>query len=627
MIRTCYRLDLTLQAPVLTHAASTLTLGLDAATQRYRGRPVLNGSLIRGNLRHLLDRFAADLAQEPDPPPFSNDPRPLRSDDIATWFGPAQPERDANGEPRIADLTFDFFWTIADPGHPPPNPQPARHRIRIGATGTVETGQIQVAESAFPVGAEPQFTGLIRARFASRTAQRHAERWLGKALALLPALGAQKGVGFGRILRAELSRVEPVATIAPPVTVRGLGPRIGLVLTLDRPFNVAQIARFQPVNNRYLNHDQIPGSAIKAVMARAHGGGSQALQDDLDFDRLVVTAAQPALRGQPGRPLPLPLSLAVFDTPAGPLVHDLALEPGPCLLQHNEQRLPPIFLPDWKPHHRRAAEAHGGRTAPAPDHLLVVRTAIRPAANVAEESQLFALECTDVLDHGWCLDLDLHQVHPGDYLARRAVTERLIELLQGGLEGLGKTRALARVEVRSQPFSPIAAPQPIQIGEDSGWVVLLRTPARLLPAAIERCQIPPTNGSHALKAAYADYWRAACPGLELSHYYAQQELVGGDYYWRHFRGGEDYRPEWLTLAGSVFVLKSRAGTDPAAVSRTIEEWLRSGLPQSKDRATDTWETNPYLRENGFGEVAINDPAHLALAQAGLKLHRLPLEAS
>jgi len=626
MIRARYRLCLSLQAPLLTHAAGTLSLGLDAATLRYRGQPVINGSLIRGNLRHLLERFARDLAQLPDP----DDPhlRPVRAPDITDWFGPPQT---ADGDPRIAYLAFDFWWRFDPASAPTESAQPARHRTAIDPAGVVAPGQLQIAESGFAVGAEPAFTGEIRARFSDEAARRHCERWLGKALARLPAIGAQKGVGYGRVVRAELLRLEPVARVEPRIDTDALGTRIGLVLHLSQPFNIAQTAQFQPENNRYLNHDQIPGAAIKGVLAHAHGGVWEALQRDLALDDLVVTTALPAPRTNPRRSLPLPLSLAVFATPRGLVVHDLALEAVPGLLKHDSALVPPCFLPDWKDTHReharRAWDPAAADAAP-PEHLLVIRTAIRPEDQVAEESQLFALECTDVQDHCWCLDLDLRHVHPADPAARRAVTERLVALLSAGLEDLGKTRACARVEIRPQPFGSTECPQPIPIDGLDGWVILLRTPARLLPARLEALTMPiaSTNGADALKAAYAAYWHSACPELELRHYYARQELVGGHYYWRHFRGREDYRPEWLTLAGSVFVLTSRPGADPAAIRTALTQWQHSGLPQADDRAADTWETNPYLRENGFAEIAVNDSRHLLLAPDAGVLHRLSGEA-
>ncbi len=636
MIRVRYRLDLCLQAPVLTQAAGTLRLGMDAAAQRYRGQPVLNGSLIRGNLRHLLQRFARDLAGVPDTPPGcgpadAQGSRPVADADLTAWFGPDQQQ--AGGEPLIAGLSFDLFWRLCTAESPGEPAQPVRHRIALGPEGTVETGQIQVAESAFPVGSEPCFTGEIRARFTDHEARRHAERWLGKALALLPALGAQKGVGYGRVLRAELTRLEPVARVLPPLAADPPPGRIGLVLHLDRPFNLAQSARFKPENNRYLNHDEIPGSAIKAVLARAHGGGPRALHADLDFDRLVVTAALPAPLGRPARALPLPLSLAVFDAPDRREVLDLGLEAGPCLLQAGDRRLAPRFLPDWKQRHRDAAESRCGRDAEPPEHLLLVRTAIRPLELVPEESQLFALDCTDTADHCWCLDLDLSQVHVGDPAAHRDAVTRLLALLREGLWDLGKTRAGARVEVLPRPFSDTAVPEPLgkdRLGMDGrdGWLVLLRTPARMLPADLDQGRLPPSGGAAALKAAYADYWAGACPGLALSHYYAQQELVGGEYYQRHFRAsqpdGQDYRAEWLTRAGSVFLLTSDP-TERARVQTCLADWLRGGLPQAADRAAETWETNPYLGENGFGEIAVNDPRQLALTADPARLVRLAQE--
>jgi CRISPR-associated protein (TIGR03986 family) len=100
-------------------------------------------------------------------------------------------------------------------------------------------------------------------------------------------------------------------------------------------------------------------AAIKGVLARAHGGAWEALQRDLALDDLVVTTAIPAPRTNPRRSLPLPLRLAVFATPRGLVVHDLALEAVPGLLELDSALMPPCFLPDWKDAHRERARRAG----------------------------------------------------------------------------------------------------------------------------------------------------------------------------------------------------------------------------------------------------------------------------
>jgi hypothetical protein len=620
MIRNAYELRLCIQAPLLIHVAGSLDLGVDAATQRYRGRPVLNGSLVRGNLRHLLLDFADEIALAPLPP--SDDIRPISAADVETWLGP---DSDSDGEPRIAALRFDLFWRLDElsiSGDTTPPDQSVRHRIAISEDGVVKRGHIQVAEAAFPAGTEPQFVGRIQARFPDEPARRHCEHWLGKALRLLPAVGAFKGVGYGRLVRTELARIEPIIETGHRVRADRVGSRFGILLHLDRPFHVARTAQFQPKGNRLLHDDQIPGNALKAVMAITHGGNSDALQRDLDFDCLAVTAALPARQARPRRALPLPLSLAVFLVGGRQRrVMDLALHKKPMLLKDDKDLIAPTFQPDWKDADREEAELQFGHAPERPEHLLLVRTAIDRQRGYSEESKLFAPECTDVPGYVWCADIDLNDVHPNDENARREVTENLLDLLAGGLPDLGKTRARARVEVRERPFFDTSvAPEPlddIEPGKDT-WIVLLRTAARLLPARLEEKRIPPTGGADALLSAYGDYWkRASDDRLALRHYYAQQEMVGGPYYWRHFRAREDYRPEWLTLAGGVFVLQS-APADRKAVQHHLTHWLQGGLPKAEDRHQDDWRGNPYLGENGFGEIAVNHPDQLRHLDRPLK---------
>jgi hypothetical protein len=603
VIEARFQLCLTLQAPLLSHAAGTLSLGVDAAMQRYRGRPVLNGSQIRGNLRHLLQHFANELAADG----FGDR---LDDDHLRVWFGP--PDH-TEQEHKKAALAFDFFWLPEEASLLVPD-QPLRYRIEIANSGTVAPGSLQVIESPYPVGAEVHFRGEIEARIDhgrfedDDEALAHCEHWLSKAVAALPAVGALKGVGFGRVLRAELYLGEP-SLRAKSKQPAPLGTdRIGIALYLDRPFSLGIEVAHQPENNRYLHGTQIPGAAIKAVMARAWEGAAESLNERFDFDRLVITNALPASRYRPERRLPLPLSLALFDVEGGSVVRDLALRKRPCLLRENKGVLAPRFLPDWKEAELATVErlAFGRKPLEIP-RLLSVRTAIELGPNVAEEDRLFALECTDVAEHVWCADIDLSQVPEGD---RLRVRDNLIELLDEGLDGIGKTNAKARVEICSEPFSK-SVPDPSDEPADEPVVILLRSPARMLPDDLD---LAGTNGDEGLAEKYRAYWLEESNGLfEPSHYFAQQEMVGGKYYQLHYRQIKNrYEPAWLTRTGSVFVLCPTDGADPTAVRGKLAEWASSGLrPVGREDGTH-WERNPFLRENGLGEVAVNHPIHWEL---------------
>jgi len=193
MIERLYRLDLHLQGPLLSQAAGTLAFGLDAAMQRYREEPVLNGPQIRGNLRHVLLRFKRTTDAF----------RPYFSD----WF-PNEPEL---GTTWRSTLDFDLFWRP----NCVPDKDGTRTRIKIdSATGKVEKGALQVLEDPFPSGSSVTFSGNIHARFADEKERACFEKWIDKALQWLDAIGSQKGVGYGRLMGHKLATISKVPSPA-----------------------------------------------------------------------------------------------------------------------------------------------------------------------------------------------------------------------------------------------------------------------------------------------------------------------------------------------------------------------------------------------------------------------------
>jgi hypothetical protein len=616
MTRTEFELSLSLQAPLLTHAAGTLSLGVDAATQRHRGQPVLNGSQLRGHLRHLLQHFADELAA-------AGDGSKLNDKHIQRWFGPSTGSDDFDGR---GALGFDFYWY---PRHPPAEEQrqPLRHRVELGGDGAAEEGQLSVIENAYPTGAEIDFVGVIEVDFRAQAqaapdfdaanALSECRQWLAKAVELLPALGALKGIGYGRVLRASLVERKPLLQVSAPDPSGRLGPdvdRFGIALHLDRPFNIGGPAAHRPQGNRYLQQTRIPGAAIKAVMANAWKDTGGDLARDLHFDHLVVTDALAVPHGQSERPPALPLSLAAMDGAEGPCVRDLAIIDQPCLLDLGTGAGAPRFLPDWKEPDRNAAQTAWLGAVPTPvPALLSVRTAIMPWERVADEGRLFALECTDVQQHHWCADIDLSLIPRA---ARAEVCNKLLDLFRGGLSRLGKTAARARVEPRAAPFKAVNAITPA-----APIIVLLNAPARLLPDDLRLSGI---NADDALERHYADYWDKQSQGLvTLGHYYAQQELVGGRYYQLCIaKTPKQYTPVWLTTTGSVFVLQPTAKADAKALAELLAQWQASGLPPLGGAEGSAFANNPYLRENGYGEVYVDHPLHRQLAPAAHEIHPL-----
>ncbi len=89
---------------------------------------------------------------------------------------------------------------------------------------------------------------------------------------------------------------------------------------------------------------------------------------------------------------------------------------------------------------------------------------------------------------------------------------------------------------------------------------------------------------------------------------------GGYYLHKRFQPNKQYEPYLLTEGGSIFVLTINKGKESEA-SNKLEEWYKYGLPLPEWAITrysrddkqngDHWTNCPYIRENGYGEIAVN----------------------
>ncbi|MFZ4987298.1 MAG: hypothetical protein ACOYLF_17735, partial [Blastocatellia bacterium] len=116
---------------------------------------------------------------------------------------------------------------------------------------------------------------------------------------------------------------------------------------------------------------------------------------------------------------------------------------------------------------------------------------------------------------------------------------------------------------------------------------------------------------------YHEIWSQLSDGsLHLCHFFASQSLAGGFYLHRRFRETQPkYYPFLLTNPGSVFVLRKEQN----AAGQFIRDWLQHGLPlpdwaQQRYAPPGTpgehWDYCPYIRQNGFGEIAVNLQHHI-----------------
>lgn len=440
--------------------------------------------------------------------------------------------------------------------------------------------------------------------------------WIEVGLRWVDSVGSFRSQGFGRLIRVVVDTKATPGRVVSGAVREPIEPspdgRVDLVLRLEDPLLVA---RFLPDGNLFECAREIPGGALKGAFAtswrEALGLSPNAgIVPGMDPERPELCEHFAALRfthvflghaASSKRPFVPPLSLV---RGAG-RVWDVARLDGACLFVDDGMVCAPAFAPDWKS--RRDVEAGLGWAVP--ERETRVRTAIDPETRRGAEGELFAhRSILPSEDHAFYGAVDLGDVPEA---SRSAAAEQLQRLLRKGLRHLGKTKASAEVDIR--PGGGIlsmvadAAPEP---GEP--WILVLQTPAVLLdPMSLDE-----RAGRSELAEIYGEVWRdLAGDGVRLVRYFASQRLAGGGYLRQRFQRDKAYHPFLLTDAGSVFVFEILTPSG----SEQLRSWARHGLPlpawaveryagrcaDGQERPGDDWRRCPFLRQNGFGEVAID----------------------
>ena len=373
--------------------------------------------------------------------------------------------------------------------------------------------------------------------------------------------------------------------------------------------------------NLFESDSEIPGGVLKGMVARMllAMAGDRGFRVDAElgrrlpkyahlcaeFERVRFTHALPAKSGE-GRKRPVrpPLSLVSADER---LFFDAADRPKPFLIGGAA----PTFKIDWKHKDPDALQQFGREW---PETELRVRTAIDGETLRAKESQLFAYEMVNPNGFEWLGTADLSQVTKD----KAAVAAELASLLTGGLAGLGKTKAAVEVECGASLFEPALASRPEPISGE--WRITLMTAALLCdPAKLTRS----SGNSGELLEAYRDSWSEISKRtLRLERFFAAQKLAGGYYLFKRFQKGQQYLPWLLTEPGSVFILRAAEGKLKEASAFVKTAWEGGlDLPDwAKAKYGDSWETCPFVRENGYGEVAVNIAMKdVALPEEGVTL--------
>lgn len=548
-----------IESPFLFRGLAARQHGLDAAHIRdHDGRPVIPGPEIKGVLRHALKMLDAP-------------------DKVKAWFG----ERDMP-ERRGERVVFRDCVMQA------PEKAARTTRIRIdGDTGTVKKGHLQVVELVLPVGAQAVFRGAVSYVARDPADAELLRDWLDRALKIVRSMGAFKTAGFGRVLRdgTKVSPADAGVALVPATVARKRDYELSFAL--DRPLLVDAD---QTAPNVFRGRPVIPGAVLKGALAeRLRAAGVLEKDGPLDraLSRLTIGHAFPSLDGTAAAPV-WPKSLAVLTgdldgVDARPF-YDAAVPEdwtdAMALVGANRWL---AFQPDWK----------GGTDGPP----MITRTRVKidEKTGAAEEGNLFSQVMVAHRVKGTPMRWTARIAWPDDAPDGDAELGRLTAVLNGGLHGIGKTRAMMEtVEVSAVPKE---APLPA-----SGQVrVMLRTPHLMIRAAALK------DGA-ALENAVRDYWQAASGGaLQLGSaadgpgFFATQTLIGGQQLVRFAYDPKVVEPFVCMDAGSVFVLEM---VKPERARRLLDSWRRHGLPTG---TKVSWDKCPFVPENGFGAIEIDPP--------------------
>lgn len=595
MLEVNLTVELKLIGPILTQSTAIGAPGIDAPVARTADKVCyIPGSLIRGKLRQSWIELN-DLSRHKFFP------------DIKDWLGDESGKDGSVSEfkPKRTRLSFTDFLHIGDNQ----TRQDLRYRIHIDSSrGSVEKGALMVIESPFAPGGKYTFKGTISYIARDKNQAEKIKTNIEKGLCWITSLGAERTVGFGRLNDVEIKYDEK--TINPNIPDGAEGHLSGIRLEIQQPFCVAKRRK---IDNLFESEYILSGSVLRGAIATTLSDlagltpGQEISEETLPeqwnllgrhFNKIAYSHAFPVKREIEKRPVVPPQSLVKVSKDLPPYydIYDIALCNGPVLI--GNPPLSPAFAIDWK----ESADVFKEFGWDEPERELRVRTKINNDKRRAEEGQLFAYEMVLPEKHHWLARINLSRIPEFD---RRPVEVQLRTLFAYGIHSLGKTKAKASVKIDNS-FAPYFVSDANPVAYQ--WVITLQTPTLLCdPASLNEI-----SGKEELFQVYNKVWREISAGtltLLPNRYFARQSL-SGRYLIQRFQSNKPYNPFLLTDAGSVFVLEATG--EIGSARSNIERWLQRGLDLpgwAKERYGDDWRTNPYLPEDGFGEIAVNLPCH------------------
>ncbi len=493
--------------------------------------------------------------------------------------------------------------------------RPAR-RTRVTMhphTLTAAENLLRTVEVPIASGEMVVFSGVVHFAAAHEEEAQHVARALRMALLWLPNLGAEKGVGFGRLKAARVSAPQLAPPMQKPLDFRA-GDELHFWLKPLEPILVGGVKNRR--SNFVESREELSGGVIKGALAVAlnEAFGIDPVSQDIDptqasryrgfehlaahFHEIRVLHAFPTWEGGL-RPVRKPISTMTFGDGRA---YDAALVPEDVLMEASQA---PAFFIDWKGWEPYIGGAH-------PQRVYVTRTAIDDHTRRAAGSQLFTYAFMAPVDEKhqplvWIGNVSFAGI--ANATERERTKQEFIEAMRTFPLRLGKLGRPVDVTLNNG-FARSAVESRARL-VDGRAIITLQTDAIMLQAERVRSLKPHDD----LYELYAAFWHEISHGaLALKDFFAHQGFEGGYLYHRKLGAWErkthprNYRPYYLTRAGSVFILEAR---DEPHARALLETWRRHGLPwpewaiNAYGEKETAWQRCPFVPENGYGEIAIN----------------------
>lgn len=595
------KVTLTVLGPFLTAATGPESYGLDKSFHRdYDGNLVIPSSHVKGKLRMALEEIAQFVAESP-------------TLNIDSWFG--VPSAQSSYEPSPGSIHFTDFICTSDSGQTAQLRPPARSRVVIDSVSrTAAEHLLRQIEDPYGSGSEIECTGAMSFYAESDDAAQDIANMLGVGLKWLPNLGAEKGTGFGRLKSVQVHRpsIAPANEYAPDKVLDGAALHLRITALEPILFGGTKSRR----TNYLQSKQEFSGGLLKGALAVAlnEAHGIEPVHRELDartasqfpgyeslithYSAIRVTNGLPALQGAP-RPVRIPISAVQHNA----IWYDTALTDETFPLTLNQA---PTYFVDWK----ESTEYFGSTS---PQMVFVTRSEIDDISRRTLDGQLFTYSFCCPTDEGgnkieWICNVDFGKIENPEKRSR--TSQEFAKAVQNFLHRIGKLSRSIQVKVcdgNAQSAMPCKA-----LVEDGIAVVTLQSNTIMLSPETVGALLPGEN----LYQPYADFWHTISSGsLELVDFFAHQDFEGGYLYHRYLGSAErdvqsdNYRPYYVTQAGSVFKLRVRVEED---ARQHLAQWLESGIPLPEwanieygqyDRPI--WKNCPYVPENGFGEIVVN----------------------